>query len=407
MIFMSWTPDNMMLWRRISLFLLVGFFLTGSACESQVGAVDGSGDADGDENSEPVGDSNFVMGADLSYVNQILDHGGVYKSRGEIQNPYQIFADRGATTARFRLFKNPEWTREVYGENGDQMYNDIADVTLGIQRAREQGMSVLLNFHYSNTWADPGEQKVPEEWSEIGFEAVKDSIYSFTYSTLMHLNSQDALPEMIQVGNETNCGLVHPYADICADANWKDLGELFNSGISAVRDVEDETNADIRVVLHVAQPENVEYWFDGVINEGEVTDFDVVGFSYYTAWSDVPLNQISSYVRTFRSEFERDVMILETAYPWTLDGADDYGNILGTNSLVDGYPATPEGQRRFMTDLVSEVKEGGGHGVFYWEPAWITSDMKDLWGTGSSWENSALFDFEGNAHEGFQYMSED
>jgi arabinogalactan endo-1,4-beta-galactosidase len=224
---------------------------------------------------------------------------------------------------------------------------------------------------------------------------------------LMHLYAQGALPEMVQVGNENNCGLVHPYGDVCGETSWSDLGELFNSGISAVRDVEAETGSNIDLMLHVAQPENVGYWFDHIINNGDVTDFDIIGISYYTPWSEVPVSQISDSIAEFRKEYNRDVLIVETAYPWTLENADSYGNIFGNNSLVDGYPATEDGQRRFMIDLVQEVKDGGGIGVFYWEPAWITSNMKDLWGTGSSWENNALFDFEGNAHSGFDYMKYD
>lgn len=373
------------------------------ACES---SIDGGDDSlnEGDEPVESTADTDFIMGADLSYVNQILDHGGVYKLDGEEQDPYKLFADKGTTSARFRLFKNPEWTRELYSDDATQIYNGVDDVTEGIQRAKAEGMSVLLDFHYSNRWADPAHQEVPEEWVDIGFDAVKDSIYSYTYDTLMHLNEQNALPEMVQVGNENNCGMVHPYGEVCGETSWSDLGELFNSGITAVRDVEAETGSNIELILHVAQPENVGYWFDHIINNGNVTDFDIIGISYYTPWSNVSISQISDSIAEFRNDYSRDVLILETAYPWTLENADSYGNILGSNSLIEGYPATREGQRRFMIDLVQEVKDGGGIGVFYWEPAWITSNMKDLWGTGSSWENSALFDFEGNAHEGFHYM---
>ncbi len=95
---------------------------------------------------------------------------------------------------------------------------------------------------------------------------------------------------------------------------------------------------------------------------------------------------------------------METAYPWTMESADDYNNIFGENSLVQGYPASPQGQQEYMIKLNQEVIDGGGNGVFYWEPAWITSNMKDLWGTGSSWENNTFFDFEGNVHQGIEFM---
>lgn len=378
--------------------VIIGVVMVFASCDSS------SGPDIGGENPPTEKTSDFVMGADLSYVNQILDKDGEYKVDGKVENPYKIFSNKGTTTARFRLFNNPDWIKDIYGEES-QLYHEIEDVTFGIQQAQEQGMSVLLDYHYSDIWADPGNQEAPKAWQGKNLETVKDSIYEYTYNTLQYLYERDAIPEMVQIGNENNCGVTHPYGNICGSTSWSYFGELLNSGIQAVRDIENETGVEIKVMLHVAQPENVTNWFNKVIEEGQVTDFEVVGFSYYTQWSDIPLSRISAFVENFRLIYEREVMILETAYPWTLENADSYGNIFGEQSLVNGYLATKEGQRQFMIDLVQEVIDGGGQGVFYWEPAWITSNMKDLWGTGSSWENNALFDFEGNAHIGFDYMS--
>lgn len=384
--------------RKTWILILTSMLLTVCSSSSSSGE---------NQEDDPVTPSQFVMGADLSYVNQILDHGGIYKDEGVEKNPYQILADKGATTARFRLFHNPQWIKQAYGDENKQLYHNFDDVALGIQRAKEQGMEVLLDFHYSDIWADPASQEAPAAWDGESFEAVKDSIYEYTYVTLSKLGEAGLLPEMVQIGNETNSGMVHPYGEVYGNATWQELGELINSGISAVREIESETGEEIKVMLHIAQPENVSYWFDQITGVGGVEDFEVVGFSYYTPWSEVPLNEISSYVENFRTDFDREVMILETAYSWTMEGADDYNNIFSSESLVEGYPASKEGQRDFMIELVNQVMEGGGSGVFYWEPAWITSDLQDLWGMGSSWENNALFNFEGNAHLGFDYMSYD
>jgi arabinogalactan endo-1,4-beta-galactosidase len=110
-------------------------------------------------------------------------------------------------------------------------------------------------------------------------------------------------------------------------------------------------------------------------------------------------------VASWRQKYGKEVMVLETAYAWTLENADDYPNIFGAGSLEPGFPATPDGQLAYMRALVRQVREGGGAGVFYWEPAWITSGMRDLWGTGSSWENNALFDFSGVANEGMGFLT--
>lgn len=364
------------------------------------------------EKTNPVADEpkdtiseDFIFGADLSYVNQILDFDGIYKVEGVVKDPYQIFADYGTTTARFRLFNNPVWSKEVYGNEGMQYYHEIVDVKEAIKKSKEAGMTTLLDYHYSDIWADPGNQEVPVAWEDLELAAVADSIYQYTYNTLMYLHNENALPEMVQVGNENNCGLVHPYANVCGSNDWEELGILLNKGIEAVRDIENELNEEITVMLHVAQPENVTHWFDNVISVGKVTDFEVVGFSYYPKWSEISINRISNYVANFKALYNREVMILETAYPWTLTNADGYGNILGNDSIIEGYEASQEGQKKFLIDLVQEIIDGGGSGVFYWEPAWITSNLKDLWGQGSSWENNAFFDYEGNAHMGFDYMS--
>lgn len=100
-------------------------------------------------------------------------------------------------------------------------------------------------------------------------------------------------------------------------------------------------------------------------------------------------------------------MILETAYPWTTDANDEYNNLFSNQAPLDGYPFTEKGQHDLLVKLVQEVRDGGGQGVIYWEPAWISSEMKDLWGTGSSWENCTFFDFEGNKHLGIEFMNYD
>lgn len=385
-------------------------------CEGESTTFTEDNDENDDNGSTPTEETidNFVKGADLSYVNQILDHGGTYRDSGEVENPYEIFSDYGTDVVRLRLWHNPEWTAELYEGENNPMYSDLDDVTEAIRESKEHGMAVNLDFHYSDTWADPSQQHVPEAWRDItSLDTLKDAVYDYTRETLEHLDEEGLMPEYVQIGNETNCGLMYsdapqdfPALNVC-DGNWSNAGEVINSGIQAVRDVASNTDVDTKIILHIAQPENVSWWFDNMTATGNVTDFDIIGVSYYTPWSDVPLNQISDYVYDFRDAFDKEVMIVEAAYPWTMDYADDYNNQFGEDALVNGYPATKEGQRDFMVDLTKEIMDGGGTGLMYWEPAWITSDIKDRWGTGSSWENNTLFDFEGNTHTGFEYMEYD
>jgi arabinogalactan endo-1,4-beta-galactosidase len=158
----------------------------------------------------------------------------------------------------------------------------------------------------------------------------------------------------------------------------------------------------------VADPKNVEWWFDGIKGTGGVSDFDIVGFSYYPLWhTTVSVDALSDKIRLFKSRYSKDVMVLETAYPWTTQGDDDYSNHFGNEPAISGFPKTTQGQYDIMVKLTQEVKAGGGLGIIYWEPAWITSNAKDLWGTGSSWENCAFFDYDGNAIKAFDYITFD
>lgn len=368
-----------------------------------------------DDDPEEIGE--FYFGADLSYVNQILDHAGVYKDDGVAQSPYKIFKNHGANVVRLRLWHNPSWTKEVYGAAGTQLYNDLPDVAKSIALSKAEGMSVLLDLHYSDTWADPGKQEIPAAWKGIkDIDVLKDSVYDYTLKVFKYLGVRNLTPEWVQVGNETNCGMLYsnalpgfPACNVC-NGEWQRMGIVVNSAINAVKDATASSSVKTKILLHVADPKNVSWWFDNMTDaaKGNVRNFDAVGFSYYPLWhTTVPLDQLSDNISTFKSKYGKPVMILETAYPWTTASDDNYNNQFGSQTPINGYPFTKQGQYDLMVKLTQEVKSGGGQGVMYWEPAWISSDLKDLWGTGSSWENNTFFDFDGNTIEGIDYMKYD
>lgn len=356
--------------------------------------------------------TGFQFGADLSYANQILDHQGVYLDQNEARSPYRILKEHGATVARFRLWHNPAWTKTVYGAAGTQLYNDLADVEKGIRLAKEQGLLVNLDIHYSDIWADPGRQDVPTSWTAIKtIDVLADSVYRYTLGTLQRLNSKGLMPDMVQIGNEINCGMLYgnapadfPTCNACKN-QWAALGQVINSGIRAVRTASATSAVKPKILLHVADPKNVEWWFDNITAQGKVTDFDVVGFSYYPLWhTTVTVDKLSGSVAQFKSKYNKQVMVLETAYPWSSGYNDGYNNQFGSQTPITGYPFTQQGQLDLLKTMTQQVKDGGGSGIMYWEPAWITSSMKDLYGTGSSWENATLFDFSGKPTLGMDYM---
>ncbi|MBC7849761.1 MAG: glycosyl hydrolase 53 family protein [Chitinophagaceae bacterium] len=346
----------------------------------------------------------FCMGADLSYVNQILDKGGVYKDSGKIKDPYELFASYGTNTVRVRLWHSPTWQLPV---TGGKLYSDLYDVEKTIRRSKAAGMAVSLDLHYSDDWADPQKQAPPAVWEDLSFELLKDSVYQYTLNVLKYLQSKNLVPEMIQIGNETNPGMLFPKGQI-VNGNFKPFAELLKSGIKAVRDFSATSTIKPQIILHVAQLQDAGWWTKGVIGIEKVTDFDIIGLSHYSKWSKVNTMQgVTDTIRSLVTLYNKKVMVVETAYPWTGSNLDSYNNLFGTTDSVVGYPLSPEGQHAYMKDLVQAIISGGGTGIQYWEPAWITSPMRDRWGTGSSWENNALFGFYGNVLPAMNYMTAD
>ncbi len=334
-------------------------------------------------------------GVDLSYVNELEDCGARYGSGEGGADPYEMLAEAGANLVRLRLWVAPDWTA----------YSTLADVTKSMRRARATDMTVLLDFHYSDDWAHPGKQLRPAGWPPADdVDALAETLQAYTRETLVTLADSVGLPDIVAVGNEINTNLlVDEETAEDASIDWPRNAVLLRAGIAAVREVSRERQQPMEVMLHVAQPENVPGWFDGALEHG-VSDFDVIGISYYPKWSRVPFEQVGDSLEAIRERFGRRVAIVETAYPWTLEGRDAAGNILGEDSLVPGYPATPAGQERFLRELRAKVRLAGGEGVIYWEPAWISSVCETRWGQGSHWENATLFDFEGQLLPGAEAL---
>ncbi|MBN1185956.1 MAG: glycosyl hydrolase 53 family protein [Bacteroidales bacterium] len=329
----------------------------------------------------------LYLGADLSYVNEVEDCGAVYTKDGSPVDPFELFKDYGANIVRVRLWHSPEWTA----------YSNLNDVIKTIKRAKEQKMEVLLDFHYSDTWADPQKQIIPKAWSEIkDLKILEDSMYYYTYNVLHKLNNLGLMPEMVQVGNEINIEILqHGEAKKGDTINWHRNIALINQGIKAVRDAASESKTKSKVMIHIAQPENALKWFPLAIKNG-IADFDLIGLSYYSKWSKYSMNQLDQAIQTLHETYQKDVLVVETSYPWTLENFDNANNVLGQDALVEPYEPTPEGQYKYMVDLTKAVVKGSGIGVIYWEPAWISSACKTLWGTGSHWENATFFDAGNN-----------
>ena len=345
------------------------------------------------ETEKPIA---FYYGADLSYVNEMVDCGAVYKDADNvIKDPYKIFKEAGTNLVRLRLWHNPTWTN----------YSNFEDVKNAIKKVKAEGMEVLLDFHYSDTWTDPSKQKIPAAWENQmnNKEALGELLYNYTYETLSNLALENLLPEMVQVGNETN-PMILQGEKLVWPIDWDRNSYLLNMGIKAVRDISKAQNKKVEVMLHIAQPENGLWWFKEATENG-VTDFDWIGLSYYPIWSEYTLDNVGTVFKTLMDTYNKKLMVVETAYPFTLDNIDEANNILDSEALINGFPATEQGQLDYLNTLQNVIEQSGGEGLVYWEPAWVSTGCSTLWGKGSHWDNATLFDQNNSSNLGMQFYN--
>lgn len=360
------------------------FFLACSSEDSEIGIT------------EDPSKNDFYYGADLSYVNEMEDCGAIYTDMdNNIKDPFKIFYEAGANLIRIRLWHNPKWTN----------YSNYEDVKKSIRRAKSDQMKVLLDFHYSDTWADPSKQEIPSDWLNYinDTETLGDLLYNYTFDTLNNLANSGLLPDIVQIGNEIN-PMILQHDELKWPIDWVRNSSLINKGIKAVRDISSKTSVNVEVMLHIAQPENGLWWFKEADSAG-ISDYDWIGLSYYPIWSEYTLSNISSPLKTLIDNYNKRLMIVETAYPFTLQNADNANNILNEDSLISGYPASQQGQLNYLNELKKKIEEAGGEGLIYWEPAWVSTNCKTLWGQGSHWDNATLFDHNNKSTLGMQFYN--
>lgn len=350
-----------------------------------------------------ISGQDFYFGNDLSYVNQMEDCGAVFKEDMQPKDVYKIFADHGTNLVRVRLWVDPSWWQGpiVQPPGVKSYYNDLEDVKETIKRSKDEGMKIMLGIHYSDFWADPGIQLVPRGWLDVAYDldALKDKVYNYTFNLLSELDSEGLMPEFIKVGNETNPGILKhiPVEDgyvikETISNSWTRHAALFNSAILAIRDISSISEIKPEISIHFSGKLNTQAWnFQNLINNG-VTDFDVIGISYYYAWHEGSISELETTIRSLKEKFpDYKVWVVETGYLWTTQNFDPLGNIINIPD-PDYLPVIPEKQLEYMVDYTRAVMKGGGKGVVFWEPAWVSTPCKTPWGTGSSHDHVAFFD---------------
>lgn len=333
----------------------------------------------------------FTVGADMSYANSVLSNGGIYRdSSGNITDPYALFAQQGANMVRIRLWHTPENNRDKCGNPIST--NNLADVVSAFKSAKTQGMKLNLSFHYGDYFNDPGNQKMPKAWIGLPPGILLDSIYNYTYSVLKRLDTEGVTPDIVAIGNETTFGFINETTPTNGWV-WPNDADKFNIAFTAVDNFNKVNKTSIKKAVHFT--DNTADWLSGLFYSKNIRNFDIIGISFYPHFSNfTSLQELGSLISKLKINYNKEIMIFETGAPWTNTAyADGYGNFMGDNGNFN-YPITPQGQKDFLFDLANTVYNAGGTGILYWEPAWISSGMCDLWGQGSSYENVSFFDFQ-------------
>ncbi len=320
------------------------------------------------------GDLKFICAVDISRYPEISDSKSTfYDFNGNKKDFLNILKENGVNTIRLRLWVNPK-----------NVQSGFMEVKKFSETLKSKGFKIWLTLHYSDTWADPGHQIVPAQWQGISFTALRDSVFNYTQRVVNEIT-----PNYIQIGNEINSGLLYPYGNI--STNYQQFIALMKSGISAVR----KNSNNTKIIIHFAGTEG-SYWF---FNQVRTLDYDIIGISYYPIWHGKSLNTLKEKMQYLSKTFNKKILIAETAYPFTLKWNDWTNNIVGMEKqlILPEYPATPDGQRKFIAQIKMLTKElENGTGFCYWGAELIA--WKGNHSTSASpWENQALFDFNNQA----------
>jgi arabinogalactan endo-1,4-beta-galactosidase len=322
-------------------------------------------------NPIPAAPDTFIRAADMSFVPEIEASGIAFLNNNVEEDPIRTFKAAGGNFIRLRLWHSPTTG-----------HSDLEEVKQFSERIHALGLKVWLTVHFSDSWADPGKQAKPEKWKGLSVSLLKDSV-----SLYMARVTHQVRPDLIQIGNETNDGLLWPEGKLSTQPAQS--LELFATAITAVRN----TSPTTKVMLHYAGISGADWFFSRTKN----LNYDYIGISYYPIWHGKNLDNLSNTLKTLKSTYNKKVLIAETSYPFTLGWNDWTNNVVGLEDhLLTGVPATQEGQLQFLVNLKNLVKSSGGAGFCYWGGEWIAFKGAEAQ-NGSTWENQALWGFNRNA----------
>lgn len=370
---------------------------------------------------------DFIRGMDASSV-LVEENSGVkyYNFDGEEQDVFQTLAEGGVNYIRLRVWNDP-FDADGNGYGGGN--NDVPTAIALGKRATAYGMKVCVDFHYSDFWADPKRQHAPKAWEGMDIGQKCDALYDFTKESLEEMLDAGVDVGMVQVGNEINNGM-------SGETKLENVTQLLHAGCRAVREISESYGKEILTAIHYTRITDKAQVDSLVANlDKSEVDYDMIGLSYYPFW-DGSMSNMQRVVELIQERYGKKVFIAETSYCYTSEDGDGSGNsLVGIEDLVEGYPATVQGQASMVRDVCAAAHEAGAVGVFYWEGVWLpvgeaSADNSPVWEKygsgwassyaadydpedaglyygGCSWDNQAMFDFDGHPLESlnvFQYL---
>lgn len=364
---------------------------------------------------------NWMIGVDVSTLLEVERCGGRFTDHGVTGDALAILKSYGVNMVRLRLWNDPYSPKgEPYGAGSC----DLDYVTTLAKRARTLGLSWLLDLHYSDFWADPGKQTVPKAWQGLTEEELVKVVGSYTAQVLDALREAGVPPQMVSVGNELSYGLLWPMGKT---PRYDTITRLVSAGVEAVR----AFDPSVPVMLHLDNGGNnalYREWFDSYFANGGA-DFECIGLSYYPFWHGT-MADLGANLRDIGARYGKDLIVAETSMGFTMEDYQRHEKLppearkgMATRpALVEkvDYPMTPEGQRRFLRDLIALLRETPhAAGYCWWEPCWLPVPGSQ-WATpagcayvgepgpgGNEWANQALFDYDGNALPALEELRQD
>lgn len=379
--------------------------------------------------------ADFPLGVDVSTAKRIYDRGGRYYNReGNEQSLFQILKDGGVNYVRLRLWHDPY---NYYEEGGEAKvlgygggYCDLDNVTWMAHEAKAAGLSFYLDFHMSDFWSDPSKQVIPKAWKDLTTaEEIATALQEYTTATITHLAENEAMPDIVSIGNEINLGLLVHYPGgtntsvtgqeplyisgrsnlpsaiagrYTANGTNENLRLYMQAGIDGIKAVSD----DIEIMIHYAKSFNAPDQIITFYNTFNDLDYDIIGLSGYSYWHFNNMSNISTGLTTVHNAFpNKKISIVETSYGFTYEAdtwASNSFSSTSTNNVrpMSGYAVSPQGQAQFVRDVTNQLNMvDNSYGIFYWEGAWIPKSMAG-WAddaTKSSWANQGFFSYDGKA----------